>query len=145
MKWATQRGFTIVELLIVIVVIAILAAITIVAFNGIQQRGRDGQRMSEVGNIKKAIEMYKVDNGTYPAACASDDAGCSASNLSTYLSIYMRSVPQDPQAPSKRYDYVRGPVANNSYAILVHRELNGDCKTGSNVNMGWWGAGVPLC
>ena len=39
-----QTGFTIVELLIVIVVIGILAAITIVAFNGVQQRARDAQR-----------------------------------------------------------------------------------------------------
>ncbi len=39
--WAKHKGFTIVELLIVIVIIGILAAITIVAFNGAQQRGRD--------------------------------------------------------------------------------------------------------
>ncbi|MDB5178053.1 MAG: fimbrial protein pilin [Candidatus Saccharibacteria bacterium] len=65
-KWAKQKGFTIVELLIVIVVIGILAAITIVAYNGIQQRGRDARRLSDIGAIKKALELYKTDTGTFP-------------------------------------------------------------------------------
>lgn len=61
-----QAGFTIVELLIVIVVIGILAAITIVAYNGIQGRARDSQRLSDVKTIVKALEIYKANNGVYP-------------------------------------------------------------------------------
>ena len=61
-----QYGFTIVELLIVIVVIGILAAITIVAYNGIQQRGRDSQRLSDVKTIAKALELYYADEGRFP-------------------------------------------------------------------------------
>ena len=47
-----QRGFTIVELLIVIVVIGVLAAITIVAYNGIQSRARDSARVSDINAIR---------------------------------------------------------------------------------------------
>lgn len=61
-----QTGFTIVELLIVIVVIGILAAITIVAFNGVQKRARDTQRLSDANAIVKSIEQYKVLNGNFP-------------------------------------------------------------------------------
>lgn len=61
-----QQGFTIVELLIVIVIIGILAAITIVAYNGIQARSRDSARIAKIKSIAKSIELYKVDNGTYP-------------------------------------------------------------------------------
>lgn len=57
-----QRGFTIVELLIVIVVIGILAAITVVAYNGIQERARDTQRRSDLSVIAKLAAVRAVEN-----------------------------------------------------------------------------------
>lgn len=56
-----QPGFTIVELLIVIVVIAILAGISLVAFTGVQQRARDSQRLSDVKQITKAMQLWSTD------------------------------------------------------------------------------------
>lgn len=56
-------GFTIVELLIVIVVIGILAAITVVAYNSVQQRARDAQRRSDVAQIVKAFQLWSTDTG----------------------------------------------------------------------------------
>lgn len=61
-----QKGFTIVELLIVIVVIAILAAITIVSYNGIQSRARDAQTIAAVNAYIKGFTMYAIDNRAYP-------------------------------------------------------------------------------
>lgn len=61
-----RQGFTIVELLIVIVVIGILAAISTVAYNGTQQRTRDMSRISDLRGLQKVIEMYYIDNGSYP-------------------------------------------------------------------------------
>ena len=68
-----RQGFTIVELLVVIVVIAVLAAITIVAFNGIQKRAQTSSVSSSLSNATKKIKLYQVDNGNYPSALA--DAG----------------------------------------------------------------------
>ncbi len=65
-------GFTIVELLIVIVVIAILASISVVAYNGIQVRARDAAKVQKINDIAKALEMYKADNGQYPGAVVND-------------------------------------------------------------------------
>jgi len=61
-----SNGFTIVELLIVIVVIGILAAITIVAFNGVQERAKINQASSELANMKKAMLAYKVNRSELP-------------------------------------------------------------------------------
>ncbi len=63
-----QSGFTIVELLIVIVVIAILAAITIVAYNGIQQRSHTTSAKTAAENLAKKIEAYNAVNNQYPAS-----------------------------------------------------------------------------
>lgn len=132
-----QHGFTIVELLIVIVVIGILAAITIVAFNGVQQRGRDARRISDVMAIKQALELYKIDTGTIPyhvysgsgslsgfEASSKEDAGEFIAPLKPYG--FSNGVPVDPindandstQAlarSNKHYGYLyyRYPAGNN--------------------------------
>lgn len=59
-------GFTIVELLIVIVVIGILASITILAYNGIQKRAIDTRRVSAIDAVEKALHIYKAQHGTFP-------------------------------------------------------------------------------
>lgn len=61
-----QPGFTIVELLIVIVIIAILASITVVAYNGIQQRARTSQTVSALTAWIKGIKLYRAEKGAWP-------------------------------------------------------------------------------
>ena len=129
--WVKEKGFTIVELLIVIVVIAILAAISIVAYNGIQQRARDSQRQSDIATIAKALELYLIDNGSYPPTPCTLGTGCkinggwnstadtSWSNLESYLvPKYVSKLPKDPQASTStpaaiyggyNYDIVTNP------------------------------------
>lgn len=80
----SRKGFTIVELLIVVVVIAILAAVTVVAYTGISQRSKDAALKSEVSQALKAVESAKVTNGTdaYPATLAA--INLSSSKLTYY-------------------------------------------------------------
>lgn len=66
-----QRGFTIVELLIVIVVIAILAAISIVAYNGIQERALNSARTSEARQWQNLLGLYYAEHGEYPISAPS--------------------------------------------------------------------------
>lgn len=83
-----DRGFTLVELMIVIVVIAILAAISIVAFAGIQQRGRDASRQSDVEGLQKAVNTYIGDdqgaNGDWTKL---KDASTAITNLKAYTVV----------------------------------------------------------
>jgi len=71
-KKVKSQGFTIVELLIVIVVIGILAAITIVAYNGIQSRGKAAAAQALANGIIKKAEIYNTEPTTtgYPATLA---------------------------------------------------------------------------
>ena len=71
-----QQGFTIVELLIVIVVIGILAALVITTFTGIQQQARDTERQTDINAIHSQLEAYYAQNGYYPG-----DAEITVGNL----------------------------------------------------------------
>lgn len=61
-----KNGFTIVELLIVIIVIAILASITVVAYNGITARAQDSDARSKISTVNKAVINFQTINGRYP-------------------------------------------------------------------------------
>jgi len=63
-----RAGFTIVELLIVVVVIAILAAISLVAYTGFQARARDSIRKQDLATLAKVTQLYAVDKGDYVVA-----------------------------------------------------------------------------
>lgn len=62
----SHHGFTIVELLIVIVVIAILATISVIIYNGIQNRANLSKGSSAVNGFVNILELYYADNGSYP-------------------------------------------------------------------------------
>ena len=95
-------GFTIVELLIVIVVIGILAAITIVAYNGMQQKAKNTSMVASANQAIKLIKSYDALNGGFPysgSACVTttctDFSGATASQNST-LTDNLRSIGTPP-------------------------------------------------
>jgi prepilin-type N-terminal cleavage/methylation domain-containing protein len=84
-----QTGFTIVELLIVIVVIGILAAISIVAYTGVQNRAKNAQVLSGMNTYIKALATYTSDKNVYPVpagyiACFGSVNNCNPGANATY-------------------------------------------------------------
>lgn len=73
-----RAGFTIVELLIVIVVIGILAAIVLNTFAGTQARARNSERQTDIKALANQLEAYYTDNVSYPLASALDYNGTPA-------------------------------------------------------------------
>lgn len=92
-----NKGFTIVELLIVIVVIGILALLVITTYSGIQQKARDAKRTSDLKSLQTHIEAYFSQNGYYPSNGDMNNSGWLAAN--------MKSLDQnaliDPSAPNQ--------------------------------------------
>lgn len=65
-----KQGFTIVELLIIIVVIAILAALSVVAYNGIQQRARISVAQTELRSVGQSAQIFRVEYNRSPLSAA---------------------------------------------------------------------------
>jgi prepilin-type N-terminal cleavage/methylation domain-containing protein len=84
-----NNGFTIVELLIVIVVIGILAAITMVAYNNIKAQATDAERKTDIDSVSKALAQFRIDNEYYPRY---DDI---AANTQTWIKANLPGIKSD--------------------------------------------------
>lgn len=113
-----QKGFTIVELLIVIVVIGILAAISIVAYNSVTQKARDTERATNAGNLVKAISGYNAqNNGKWLLA---DDINPAAPGTPSALASW-----KDPEIPEAVLKQVHaGAPAKDKFQVVP-------CPTGA--------------
>ncbi len=63
----SKKGFTLIELMVVIAVIAILATIALVGLSGVQKGARDTQRLATMNGIRTAMQRYNSNTGSYPA------------------------------------------------------------------------------
>lgn len=123
-----QSGFTIVELLIVIVVIGILAALVITTFSGIQQKGRDTERETDIKAIHGQLEAYYAQNGNYPTLAEIDT---SAEATALFKGLDQEAL-SDPQTNPKTYVLVSAPAAK-AYSYQVY-EADGttNCTVAAN-------------
>lgn len=102
---ARTRGFTLIELLVVIAIISLLSSVVLGTVNSARLKGNDARRISELDEIRKAVELYNSDNGHYPitngtwtsfdsANYVSNPIGGtpSAANLAAALAPYIKPV-----------------------------------------------------
>lgn len=145
-----KKGFTLVELLVVMAIISILATLIVGGFRSSQMRGRDGGRKSDLKQISNALELFYNDYGKYPAASGTQIAACpynsttgagtacswGTSELTDSKTIYYKVIPKDP-ASSQTYVY-KVSSSQTKYQVYAHLENTEDknCIGGNCLNPG---------
>lgn len=116
MKRTGGRGFTIVELLIVVVVVALLAAIVIVSYNGAMNRATYSRAESELTSLAKAIRVFHSINDRYPA----DTSRGIPAEITPYINGSADNWPNAPWAGSVYdYDYFVGSDGNDAVQMSI--------------------------
>ncbi len=139
-----SRGFTLIELLVVISIIAVLSSTVYASLNSARSKARDAKRVSEVKQLKTALELYATSNNLQYPASGSNNTVQSISVLQAALAPFMSRVPTEPLSAPGNYLYIR--QGTDSYGIRVWLERSGTyCKTGQNIDTTWWGSDTPLC
>lgn len=142
----TKGGFTIVELLIVIVVIGILAAIVIVAYNGIQNRAHDSSVQTDLNNLAKKYELFKIDkaDGTYPDTAAELSQLNVSVNKNTYDTSSNAPYNLTTCFANDATDFSIAAISKSGKKYFVTNTEKAQEYTGSS---NWSGASsyVPMC
>jgi len=139
-----KKGFTLVELLVVIAIIGILSTLSVVSLNSARAKSRDARRLSDIKQIRTALDMYYDSSSTYPVSCPALGTGNCAcltsvgwTNTSTTNctgTIFMQKVPSDPLS-SASYTYT-STSSGQSYEIVYKLEANSASSTATPSSMG---------
>lgn len=153
---AHQKGFTIVELLIVIAVIGILGLLVLNAVTGAQARARDVDRLNDINAIATHLEIYHGDEGEYPTLANMQDATPSSGWIATNLegldlqatvapgdtpAANGNSIVNDTTPDTDAYGYVPAPAdCDNvdtrcaSYTLYYAKEEDGSVQSKASLN-----------
>jgi len=137
-----RRGFTLMEILVVISLLAILATIIVNSYVSTLKKGRDSRRKQDIEQVSRALELYYADNNVYPAALTWGDPLVNAAAVPTKL--YMKELPTDP-AKVSTLEYLYETDASGTYYRL-YTCLENDQDADYQVYAGkYCGSGCNTC
>lgn len=114
-----EQGFSLIELLVVLSIIAVISGISMFALNDVRISSRDAKRKADLETIRSAIEIYKSDCGSYPLNVPSSGTTLAGPAGSTCVgNTYMQTVPTEPTGGN----YVYRRISNTTYEICTRLE-----------------------
>lgn len=118
-----QKGFTLVEMIIVTVIIGILAGIVITVINipRVQAKSRDSKRVGDLKMIQSALELYFADNREYPGELSWTLLGTTHAALTNYIS----KIPLDPRNGTNSNIQCYGDMGTNAYGYYYRSQTSG--------------------
>lgn len=149
-----RRGFTFIELLVVVALMGMLTTIAVVAYIGVSQQSRDSRRKRDLAAIQTALEIYKSTAGSYPnhTTCSGSATwpGCTNPWIAGLTDEYISQLPVDPktdaagqfianQEDTYDYNYVR--VGPTEYRLITRLENENDAAVNGS-SYGYSGDGI---
>jgi len=119
------RGFTIIELLVVVTIIILLTGIIINSLAGARAKARDAQRVSDLGQLQLALALFVDRCGQYPTTLTLSNAtGCPVTTPAITLGSFIGQIPTPPAgAGSTSYDYIFYTSGGLKSNYLLHTKL----------------------
>lgn len=130
----TIRGFTLVEMLLVITIIGILAALVIPKMMGRSEQARQAAVRSDIAAVKTALDAFEVDSGFYPKTLS--DLLQQPRDSKNWRGPYLDKIPQDPWGGAYVYAY---PGKHNANSFDISSS-GPDGKSGTDDDIGNWTA-----
>ncbi|MDZ7586199.1 MAG: prepilin-type N-terminal cleavage/methylation domain-containing protein [Patescibacteria group bacterium] len=122
-----NKGFTFIEMLVVVVIIGVLASVGVANFKVANQKARDGRRQGDLQQIRAALELYRTDVNLYPTSTFPAVGG----DLTYGGTTYMSNRPGDPLDPTYTYYYSSNGARYTLCAYLEIGGIAGSCSTNS--------------
>jgi general secretion pathway protein G len=146
------RGFSLLEVMVVIAIIALLSSVLLAAWNSAKEKAQDARRITELKQLKIAVELYRTDHGHYPRESEGANGKIGeGSGLDAMLAPYMTAIPSDPAGPGNPdyyYYYDGNATCGGSPNIAVVFAVNMQQQTGNGSQFctvwgGEGGSGTP--
>jgi len=137
-----KNGFTLIELLVVMVIIGLLAGLILPNFMSARERARDARRKSDLEQIQKALELYKMDQSppVYIGGDPFKPVACDAIWQSAGGTVYMSKFPCDPKTTASAWRYVltipRVVGEDLTYTLVACLENKSDPDAVAEVDLG---------
>lgn len=136
-KYSHQSGFTLVEIMVVIIIIGLMGAIVGPTVFGKIGQAREARATQDIRAIEGALKMYRLDNFNYPGQSEGLDALMNApSSARNWRGPYLESVPRDPWDQEYRYAF---PGTNGKEVeVFTYGRDNAAGGEGEDADLGSW-------
>lgn len=131
-----KSGFTLIELLVVISIISLLSSIVLTSLNSAKRKAQDAKVYTESDELKKALELYRSDNGKYPGGDVDSfyctvPTDCPGSPLSPFFQANLldkKYIPSIPEFEGNSLYYFSGPNLSDNLNGMVGSDVCGNLK-----------------